>query len=226
MKLNKLILVAGGSGTRMGSATPKQFLDLCGEPILVRTLRNCANNWDWDEIVLVLPKEMEAAWRDLSTKFQLPHHRITNGGAERFESVKRGLNELSGEEGAVAIHDGVRPFVSRALFRRLEAELAAGVGVIPCVELVDSIRRLGSGGSEAVVRSEFRAVQTPQVFPVSELKKAYEVDFHPSFTDDASLFENAGGTITCVDGDPKNIKITLPKDLVLGAHFIKEDYLD
>ena len=157
------IIVAGGRGLRMGADLPKQFLPLRGEPVLMHTLRLFAP--EVEELILVLPAEQQDLWQELCAEhhFTLPH-RITTGGATRFDSVRSGLSELPAE-GLVAVHDGVRPLVSRTLIRRT-FEVAEETGAaLPACSVTDSLRLLGEDDcSEAVDRARYRAVQTPQTF--------------------------------------------------------------
>ena len=210
------VIVAGGRGLRMGAELPKQFLPLRGEPVLMHTLRQFAP--EVEELILVLPADQQGLWQELCTQhqFTLPH-RIADGGATRFESVRSGLSKLP-EQGLVAIHDGVRPLVSRALIRRTFEVAETSGAALPACPVTDSLRLLGEeGASEAVERARYRAVQTPQTFDLSRLHHAYEQPFSPLFTDDASVYEAALlGAITLVEGEETNIKLTTPRDLLLA----------
>ena len=210
------VIVAGGRGLRMGAELPKQFLPLRGEPVLMHTLRQFAP--EVKELILVLPADQQGLWQELCTQhqFTLPH-RIADGGATRFESVRSGLSKLP-EQGLVAIHDGVRPLVSRALICRTFEVAETSGAALPACPVTDSLRLLGEEGtSEAVERARYRAVQTPQTFDLSRLHHAYEQPFSPLFTDDASVYEAAHlGAITLVEGEETNIKLTTPRDLLLA----------
>lgn len=210
------VIVAGGRGLRMGAELPKQFLPLRGEPVLMHTLRQFAP--EVKELILVLPTDQQGLWQELCTQhqFTLPH-RIADGGATRFESVRSGLSKLP-EQGLVAIHDGVRPLVSRTLIRRTFEVAETSGAALPACPVTDSLRLLGEeGASEAVERARYRAVQTPQTFDLSRLHRAYEQPFSPLFTDDASVYEAAYlGAITLVEGEETNIKLTTPRDLLLA----------
>lgn len=210
------IIVAGGRGLRMGADLPKQFLPLRGEPVLMHTLRQFAP--EVEELILVLPAEQQDLWQELCAEHHFTlSHRITTGGATRFDSVRSGLNELPAE-GLVAVHDGVRPLVSRTLIRRtFEAAEQTGAA-LPACPVTDSLRFLGEDDTnEAVDRARYRAVQTPQTFDLERLHRAYEQPFSPLFTDDASVYEAAGlGAITLVEGEETNIKLTTPRDLLLA----------
>lgn len=216
------IIVAGGSGLRMGSDVPKQFLELGGFPVLMHTIRKFHESFSGIIIKLVLPQTQQEYWNSLCQKysFQLPHE-IVNGGATRFQSVKNGLNSISEVFGTVAIHDGVRPFVSTEIIVN-SFKVAAELGnATVAVALKDSIRVLENGESKAVDRTAYRSIQTPQTFQLDLIKKAFETPELPSFTDDASVFEHAGHKINLIEGSYENIKITTPEDLILGETLLK-----
>jgi len=206
------IIVAGGAGSRMNVATPKQFLLLKGKPILMHTILK----FDSCEIIVVLPEDHVAHWKLLCTQYDFDHsHTVVNGGATRFQSVKNGLRLLP-ETGLVAIHDGVRPLVTQDIIRS-SFELAQQAGnAITSMPLKDSIRQLTKDGNQAVDRSKFQLIQTPQTFDIPLIKKAYERDELPSFTDDASVSESAGHMINLLPGSYANIKITTSEDLKIA----------
>lgn len=207
-----VIIVAGGSGKRMLTDTPKQFLLLDGRPMLFKTIEAFAGAM---QRVVVLPAEWIDHWRDLCKQYGLDvEHEIVEGGSERFFSVANGLAVVREEVEFVAVHDGVRPFVSEqvienALFIAQECGCA-----IPVVEVNDSVRIVNEdGSSQALLRSRLRAVQTPQIFKRDILQSAYKQTFNVCFTDDASVVESAGYRIALSQGDVENIKITYKKDL-------------
>jgi 2-C-methyl-D-erythritol 4-phosphate cytidylyltransferase len=214
------LIVAGGKGLRMGADLPKQFLLVEGRPLLIRTLEAFHRADPEAELILVLPEAQQAYWKELCLQYAcaLPH-RVVNGGAVRYESVKNGL-ALMENEGLVAVHDGVRPFITPALVARCYEEAARSGAAIPVCPLTESIRRIEGEKSVAEDRSLYRSVQTPQTFRLSILKKAYELPVRDTFTDDASVVEAAGNTISLVDGLPENIKITTPMDLLLAGLLI------
>lgn len=206
-----VIIVAGGSGKRMLTDTPKQFLLLDGRPMLFKTIEAFAGAM---QRVVVLPAEWIDHWRDLCKQYGLDvEHEIVEGGSERFFSVANGLAVVREEVEFVAVHDGVRPFVSEqvienALFIAQECGCA-----IPVVEVNDSVRIVNEdGSSQALLRSRLRAVQTPQIFKRDILQSAYKQTFNVCFTDDASVVESAGYRIALSQGDVENIKITYKKD--------------
>ena len=212
-----ILIVAGGKGLRMGSEMPKQFLPLKGRPILMRTIERFYQYDPQMGIVLVLPKDQQAYWKELCEKyaFSLPHL-IADGGETRFHSVKNGLCAIPANNGLIGVHDGVRPFVSIDAIQRCYQEAATKQAVVPVIEIHESIRRITSSGSQAANREEYKLVQTPQVFSARLLKKAYEQDYSPAFTDDASVVEAVGIQVHCIKGNRENIKLTTPFDLKIA----------
>ena len=176
-----VVVVAGGKGLRMGGNIPKQFVPVKGRPVLMRTLEAFRRACPDMELIVVLPADQQAYWRQLcADKGFTLSHRIATGGETRFHSVRNGLALIPGEEGVVGVHDGVRPFVSAAVIERCYAEAEAGKAVVPVLPVVETVRRLSANGaSETVPRDNYRLVQTPQVFPVALLKRAYRQPFTP-----------------------------------------------
>jgi 2-C-methyl-D-erythritol 4-phosphate cytidylyltransferase len=215
------IIVAGGSGTRMGSEEPKQFLKILGKPILAYTLEAFFSFDPIITIVLVLPETQIQKWERLKKECNITvPHQICVGGATRFHSVKNGL-ELVSENSIVAIHDGVRPFVSIETLKRCFEKAEKLGNAIPSIPVADSLRILSDNSSKAVNRSSFVAIQTPQCFRSEYLKDAYLQNYREDFTDDASVLESAGHTINLTDGNKENIKITTPSDLIIAEAFAK-----
>lgn len=211
-----VIIVAGGSGHRMGASLPKQFLMLGNMPILGRSINRIAEALPSAEIVVVLPQQHIELWRNLAARFDIATHRIAEGGAERFHSVRNGIAALSPEVQTIAVHDGVRPLVSKRLIIKLILEAEKCAAVIPVVAPTDSFRALDQEGSHIIDRSQLRMVHTPQVFNASVLREAYEQPFSTTFTDDASVVEAMGHSITLVEGESSNIKITTPSDIIIA----------
>jgi 2-C-methyl-D-erythritol 4-phosphate cytidylyltransferase len=214
------IIVAGGKGLRMNAEIPKQFLEINHLPILMHTL-NAFSKYDASiQLILVLPAAQVDFWKELCHKhsFSIPHT-IVCGGDTRFDSVKNGLDAVK-VHSMVAVHDGVRPLVSRDTIARCFEQVYQYGAVIPTVELVDSIRQLTDGRNIAVDRSAYQLVQTPQVFDSIILKNAYNQEFSPLFTDDASVVEAAGTAVKLVQGNRENIKITTEMDLKIASLFL------
>ena len=211
-----IIIVAGGKGLRMGGDIPKQFLPVCGKPVLMRTLEAFHAYDSSIHIILVLPVSQQAYWQDLCQEYQFTlAHDIANGGDTRFHSVKNGLALVEGE-GLVGVHDGVRPFVSQEVITRCYEEASLKKAVIPVIGAVETVRHLTDEGSETVPRDQYKLVQTPQVFDVTLLRRAYQQEFTDMFTDDASVVEALGEKVYLVEGNRENIKLTTPFDLKLA----------
>lgn len=206
----------------MGSELPKQFLCIGGKPILMHTLEAFRRFDEAMQLILVLPRDHQPLWHTLCEKhaFSLPYL-LADGGETRFHSVKNGLALITGE-GVVAIHDGVRPFVSSEVLHRCFTTAATHHAVLPVIPIVDTVRELTVEGSRTVDRNAYKLVQTPQVFDVTLLKTAYEQPFTPFFTDDASVVEALGRTITLVEGNRENIKITTPFDLKIAEALLAD----
>lgn len=215
-----VVIVAGGSGRRMGGALPKQFMMLGNLPILGRTINRFREALPAAQIVVVLPEEHIELWRNLAARFEIAKHDITAGGKERFFSVKNGIDSLGQEVKTIAIQDGVRPLVSKKLIIKLVLEAEKHHAVIPVVAPADSYRIVEAEQSHIIDRSQLRMVQTPQVFSSECLRKAYEQPFCASFTDDASVAEMAGYKVTLIEGERENIKITTPSDMLIAEAII------
>lgn len=214
--LKAAIIVAGGSGQRMHSIVPKQFLCLQGQPILMHTLK-AFYNFDKDiQLITVLPDTQIDYWKDLCKQynFSIPH-KVTAGGDTRFISVKNGL-ALVTADCLLAVHDGVRPLVSTDTIQHCFECAEKYQAAIPVVDLVDSIRSVNEAGSTAADRTKYRLVQTPQVFQSHIIKQAYEQAYSPYFTDDASVVESYGTAVHLVQGNRENIKITTDIDLTIA----------
>jgi len=217
------IIVAGGAGVRMGGEIPKQFLPIGGLPVLMHTL-NKFNAYDAAlHLVLVLPESQFEYWQGLCEKyaFSLPH-RLVKGGSSRFNSVQNGLRGITEEEGLVAIHDGVRPFVSKEVIQESFEGAATHGSAIAVVTLKDSIRRVyANGTSQFKNRDEFRLVQTPQTFQLKKIKTAFLTDEEPFFTDEATVYENMGWKVHLIAGNQENIKLTTPEDLSYADYLLE-----
>ena len=218
-----LIVVAGGKGQRMGGVLPKQFQLLGGRPVLMVTLERLYALDNTLNIVLVLPKEHLGLWDELCLKYSFAVPLVvTEGGNTRFHSVKNGLDTIQDdvtlEDALVGVHDGVRPFVSQRVLDEAYREAWNNGAVIPMIELQDSLRQIigGEGASQTVPRDRYRLVQTPQVFRLSLLRRAYEQRYVEVFTDDASVVEAMGERVFAVEGNRENIKLTTPFDMMIA----------
>lgn len=221
--MNKFaIIVAGGSGTRMGAPVSKQYLEIGGKPILMHTLEVFFKTLPEIRLILVIPEKDFGYWGDLCSlhRFNIPHA-VIKGGNSRFQSVKNGLDSILSEEGLVAIHDGVRPFVNpQVIIDSFEVAEKSG-SAIAVVALKDSLRKLTDDGKSFFQeRQNFRLVQTPQTFVLSKIKKAFDVTELYHFTDDATVYEHQGWQVELISGNPENIKITSPEDMVYADFLI------
>ena len=214
------VIVAGGKGLRMGSERPKQFLCIGGKPILMHTLEAFYRYDATIHLVLVLPHSHQPLWAELCEEhhFTLPY-KLVDGGETRFHSVKNGLS-LIPNQGVVAVHDGVRPFVHSEMLERCFQAVETQRAVIPVISVVDTVRQLTSDGSQTVDRNAYKLVQTPQLFETSLLKQAYEQPYTTAFTDDASVVEAMGTKVALVEGSRENIKITTPFDMKVAEALI------
>jgi 2-C-methyl-D-erythritol 4-phosphate cytidylyltransferase len=220
-----LIIVAGGSGKRMGTELPKQFLELNGKPILVHTIERFHNFNNQLNIIVVMNEEYIDYWGDLCRTIGLSiPHQVVKGGKERFFSVLHGLNKIPDSEGIVGVHDAVRPLVSKRTFVTCYESARINGTAVPVLPVNDSLRFVADGKNEIADRSKFRLVQTPQCFEISLLKKAFQQGYNPSFTDDASVVEFLGVAINLVEGNRENIKITTPEDLRFCSANLTFDY--
>ncbi len=211
------ILVAGGTGSRMGANIPKQYLSLGGKPILVRTIEKFLAITDC-QIVLAISEGATHFWDEIKEEYFANEERIRMvfGGDTRFQSVKNALDSISTESGLVAVHDAVRPFVGSQLIQDC-FEMASQLGnAVPCVDSKDSVRFVDGGMNKAVDRAFVKLVQTPQTFTLQVLKKAYAAPYESFYTDDASVVEHGGYTINLLMGEYSNIKITTPEDMRVG----------
>lgn len=212
------ILVAAGSGSRMKSETPKQFMLLGGKPVLMQTIFKFFQADSSVNLILVLPESHIPYWNELCITYNFKvQHVVVAGGSTRFNSVKNGLHVIT-ENGLVAVHDGVRPLISSACINALYHDALIYGSAVPVIPVQDSLRHMEEGNkSSAVDRSRFRIVQTPQIFMHDKLQHAFNQPFQPAFTDEATVMEAAGESVHLTDGEPANIKITTVSDLRFAA---------
>jgi len=215
---NYAIIVAGGSGTRMGSDIPKQFLMLNGKPVLMHTLEAFYHTSVQPRLILVLAANYRSQWEQLCMEhsFYIPHD-LVNGGESRFHSVKNALDIIDEfADTLVAIHDAVRPLVNKEIIEESFRHAGKHGNAITAVKSRDSVRQLKNKVSSSIDRNEIYLVQTPQTFKFSQLKKAYTQTYDSKFTDDASVVERAGMPINMVEGNYQNIKITFREDIAIA----------
>ncbi|MDI3526831.1 MAG: 2-C-methyl-D-erythritol 4-phosphate cytidylyltransferase [Tenuifilum sp.] len=220
---NHVVIVAGGSGTRMGTDTPKQFLKINGKPILMHTIEKFLFISPQPNIVLVLPQNQIKIWEKLCEEHSFFHNiDIVVGGNTRFQSVKNGLSKIPPNNSLVAIHDGVRPFVSVDVITRCFQTAEIHESAIPVIKPVESVRIIDNGSSKPFDRNNVFLVQTPQVFKSKLIKECYSKPEQNFFTDDASVFEYYGYQVTTLEGNRENIKITTPFDLLIANALINK----
>jgi 2-C-methyl-D-erythritol 4-phosphate cytidylyltransferase len=211
-----VIIVAGGSGLRMNSEIPKQFMLLAGKPVLMHTIERFIAFDPAINIIVVLPARETSEWQSLCDKHAFGiKHMVVTGGNTRFHSVKNGLDIIT-EEGMIAVHDGVRPLISNELVKRCFDEANEKGNAIPFVHVRESMRKIDGLKNQAVKRDSYVIIQTPQCFSSAVLKKAFLAEYETTFTDDASVVEAAGETINLIEGEHSNIKITFPDDLLFA----------
>ena len=217
----------------MGTDIPKQFLPIGGKPVLMRTLERFREYSADLQIILVLPKAQQDYWKKLCQKHNFTvEYQLTDGGETRFHSVQHGLALIPDDaEGVVGVHDGVRPFPSVEVIRNCYETAREKKAVIPVIPIVETVRHLiGESNvqcstfnvqrSVTVPRNDYRLVQTPQCFDIQLLKAANRQPYNDGFTDDASVVEAFGQSITLVEGNRENIKITTPFDIVVAEAII------
>ncbi len=216
--MNTFVITAGGIGKRMGSAIPKQFLEIQGTPLLMETIALFHQYDPAAQLIITLPNDWWDYWKKLCTKhdFQIEHELIA-GGKERFDSIKNALEKAKGQ--LIGIHDGVRPLVSLSTIDSCMESAKEHGAAIPVLPVKESIRQGDFVTSNAVDRSKIYTVQTPQCFQAKLIKDAYQTEFKSSFTDDASVAEAAGNVVKLVEGNEENIKITSPFDLRIAEVF-------
>lgn len=215
------IIVGGGSGKRMQNAIAKQFLLLKNLPVIMHTICAFHHATNKPEIIVVLPSDLHEYWEELCVhhNFNIPHQ-VINGGEQRFHSVRNGLMAIKGD-GIIAIHDAVRPMVSKQLIDAAFDEALIHGNAIASIRPSDSVRKIENNGSEIIDRDQLVLIQTPQTFQIEQLRTAYQQQYQPTFTDDASVVEKAGFNINLIEGERHNFKITYPEDLELANLLIK-----
>ncbi len=215
------VIVAGGSGKRIQSSVPKQFVEIYGAPIWIHTYRRLKNAVPNAEFTIVVHNDNTALWNEQKSKFlQDQIINLADSGPERFHSVKNGLRFVKPNQ-IVAIHDAVRPFVSNAVIEK-GIHVADRYGAaVPAIALKESIRQADGALSKSLDRSQFRIIQTPQFFRAEIIIDAYRQSYHSSFTDDATVVEAASKSIRLIEGNTENVKITEDIDLIICEALLK-----
>jgi 2-C-methyl-D-erythritol 4-phosphate cytidylyltransferase len=219
------VIVAGGSGLRMGTAVPKQFLLLREKPVLWYTITAFLDSFEDMQVILVLPEQHIETGRAILRSTRDPDRVwMTTGGETRFHSVKNGLEHIH-KHAIVFVHDGVRCLLTPHLVRRCYEAAVENGNAVPAIAAVDTIRIDTFNGNELVDRNRVRIIQTPQTFYSEILKAAFEQDYNESFTDEANVVEKLGMKINLIEGEATNIKITRPVDLLIAEKILEERYL-
>jgi 2-C-methyl-D-erythritol 4-phosphate cytidylyltransferase len=215
------IIVAGGTGSRMKGDVPKQFMLLLGKPVVQYSIEAFHAYDPSIQIVLVIHPDYMLFWEKQCHEFKISiPFRFVPGGDTRFDSVKNGLDTIT-DEGFVAIHDAARPVINADFIEKLFAKAAIYGSAMPGIALNDTIRIIEGDASRQLDRTFLRAMQTPQVFKISDLKRAYTQPYMPFFTDDASVMQSAGFPLHLSEGRPGNIKITHASDLAVAEVLLK-----
>ncbi len=220
-----VIIVAGGKGSRMQSNTPKQFIEINGEAVIVRTIKAFLNYNSLIKIIISVHKDFKVYLEELLLKHGLNKNniQITLGGETRFQSVKNGLSLIEDQNAIVGIHDAARPFVSIQTIKTCFDTAKEKGNATPFVFVTDTIRKVDGQFNSSVDRSLFRIIQTPQCFLASKIKDAFAQEYNPIFTDDASVLEYNGEKINLVEGNIENIKITTPFDLSIAKTLLNNE---
>lgn len=223
MQFKKIaVIVAGGSGTRMGSATPKQFLLLKGRPLLWYTIKAFLDAYADMQIILVLPEAHLETGKAIADTFTNATIELIAGGDTRFASVKNGVMAAP-DDAIIFVHDGVRCLITPELIRACYMQTVEKGSAVPAVSSTDSVRLSAADGSHHVVDRQFvQIIQTPQTFPAQQIKAAFQQAFQDTFTDEATVVEAAGGVVHLIGGDYSNIKVTRPIDLLMAERILEE----
>lgn len=222
LKSTYAIIVAGGSGTRMGSTIPKQFISANGLPLLMHTLLAFYNSASKPQLILALHADFHDFWKQLCNTHNFNiQHTLVKGGETRFHSVKAAFDTISDTNCVIAVHDAVRPLISSVLIDKAYQQATEKGNAIVAVKSRDSVRMIKDDTSLSLRRDDIYLVQTPQIFQYGQLKAAYLQEYTDTFTDDASVVESAGFAIHLVEGDHQNIKITFPEDIAIAELILK-----
>ncbi|MEO8761001.1 MAG: 2-C-methyl-D-erythritol 4-phosphate cytidylyltransferase [Bacteroidia bacterium] len=216
-----VIIVAGGTGSRMNNELPKQLIDINNKPVIVYSIEKFLSfNKDIQVII-----SLHAAYFDLFEKIKSQHNlknvQVVQGGDTRYQSVKNALVLLNENVNIVGVHDAARPLVSLQTIEKTYNTAAEFDAAIPVINMNESLREINDNTSHAVDRTKFKIVQTPQCFKKDVLLNAYNMPYSPLFTDDASVVEKGGHKIFLTEGNKENIKITYPQDLILAQSLLQ-----
>lgn len=217
-----IIIVAGGTGSRINNSVPKQFIEVNNKPVIIYTIEKfIAFDKNIHIYISVHADYIELMKKMIANFFPGRPIHLTPGGATRFESVKNGLHLIKDADGVVGVHDAARPMVSIDTIKRCFDVAEVKGNATPSIPVNDSLRKTNGDTNESVNRNDYKIIQTPQCFQLDQLQKAFQQDYNPTFTDDASVMEKAGHKINLVEGNVENIKITYPIDLTLAQQYLK-----
>ncbi len=224
MRKDFVIIVAGGTGTRMRNETPKQFLEINKIPVIVLCIKKFLKYKSGINIIIAVhpafKKELVAICKKYFPKKEI---QITIGGDTRYQSVKNALKLIPASDGVVGIHDAARPFVNTDVIKNCFSVAAKKGNAIPAITLFESVRKASEKKNKAVDRNKFKIIQTPQCFKIALIKKAFTRSYSPKFTDDATVLESIGEKINLVEGNYENIKITNPNDMIIAKAYMSHD---
>lgn len=218
------VIVAGGKGIRMGSAVPKQFLPLQGKPLLCHAVEAFAEAIPGIRLILVLPADQLGSAQTVLRSY-IGNINVTTvaGGETRYHSVQNGLKHVP-DDGVVFIHDGARPLVSTELIQRCYKQAIEKGSAVPAVPVTESVRLIEDGVSHPLDRDMLRIIQTPQTFRTNLILPAFQQEYKPSFTDEATVLEANGTTVALIDGMYENIKVTTPEDMIIAEAILNARY--
>jgi len=217
-----VIIVAGGTGKRFNSDLPKQYIPVCGKPLIIHTIEAFTKPLPELDIIIVINPKMRKQCESILAAFAVSNCTLADGGPERFHSVKNGLAKIADEDSLVAIHDAVRPFVSTEVILTAFKDADYYGNAVPVVNINESVRIRKGALNEPVDRAFLYKVQTPQCFKTGLIKNAYRQNFDEKFTDDAIVLESTGERIHLIDGNVENIKITYHSDLLVAEALLKK----
>lgn len=218
-----VVITAGGKGKRMQSSVPKQLMEIAGKPMLLHVFERFLAYSDSLRYVLVLPEAYHGEWKSICNRYHFTTpHTVTGNGPTRFHSVKNGLKHVP-HNALVAIHDGARPLVSVETISTAFFFAEKMGNAVPVTAITESVRIKDQALSTPLPRERVKVVQTPQCFRSTQIKKAYDVSYQESFTDDATVLEASGERVYLTDGNTENIKITSPSDKIIAEALLSEN---
>lgn len=215
------VIVAGGTGSRMNAATPKQFLLIHNRPIIWYSVISFLDAYTDLKVILVLPKAYMVSCNDIFSEEEMKRITVVEGGSTRFQSVRNGLTAIVGD-GVIFVHDGARCLVSTTLIKRCYEQALSKGSAVPYVLATDSIRKLNNDTHSVEDRNNIAIIQTPQTFISTVIQPAYQSAVDNEFTDEASVVEAFGQPVSLIEGEYENIKITRPIDLIIADHLLKQ----